>query len=82
MGEIIMGLHLKLKVRNVGGSQGVVLPKEALALLNVQNGDELFLVSDSQGARLTPYDPELQQQLEAVDHVSRKYRDVFKALAQ
>jgi putative addiction module antidote len=79
---MIMGAHLKLKIRNVGGSQGVVLPKEALALLNVQNGDELFLITDPQGARLTAYDPELQIQLEAVDQVSRQYRDVFKALAE
>jgi putative addiction module antidote len=82
MQESFMGAHFKLKVRAVGGSQGVVLPKEALALLNVQNGDELFLVSDAQGARLTPYDPDLRQQLEAVDRVSRKHRDVFKALAE
>ena len=34
---------LKLKVKQIGNSAGVVLPKEALNHLNVDKGDEIFL---------------------------------------
>ena len=34
---------LELKLRRVGNSVGLVLPKEALARLNAEDGDALFL---------------------------------------
>jgi len=34
-----MGMVLELKLRRVGNSMGLVLPKEALARLNADEGD-------------------------------------------
>ncbi len=34
---------IQLKVRPVGNSLGVVLPREALARLNLKDGDSLYL---------------------------------------
>jgi putative addiction module antidote len=48
---------LELKVRKIGNSLGVVLPKEAISRLRAGDGDRLFLVEGPNGAyQLTPYD--------------------------
>ena len=46
---------LELKLRKVGNSVGVVLPKETLARLNVEEGDTLALTDTPEGGlRVTP----------------------------
>ena len=52
-----------LKIRQIGNSLGVVLPKEALSRLNVKEGDQLFLTEAPDGSvRLTPYDPDFEKE--------------------
>ncbi len=47
-----------VKVRKVGASLGVVLPKELLAELDLGEGDTLYPVRTPDGVELTRYDPE------------------------
>lgn len=72
----------KLKVTTVGSSAGTVLPKDMLARLKVKKGDTLFAVETPLGYLLTPYDPEIEAQLETGREVMRRYRNTFKALAE
>ena len=44
-----------LKLRAVGTSTGVVLPKELLTQLKVEKGDVLFATETPSGVLLTPY---------------------------
>ena len=44
---------LELKLRKVGNSVGVVLPKEALAHLKAEEGDTVTLTEAQDGIRLT-----------------------------
>ena len=47
-----------LKVRKVGNSSGVILPKGFLEEMDVEEGDGLFAIREADGSlRLTPYDP-------------------------
>lgn len=71
-----------LKLTQVGNSVGVVLPKEALALLRVDKGDTLYLTESAEGFVLTPYDPELAKEIEEGREFMREYRDTFHALAK
>jgi putative addiction module antidote len=73
---------LKLKVTTIGSSAGVILPKEALARLKIQKGDQLFMVETKDGYLLTPYDPSLDEQLEMGRDFMKEYRDTFRALAK
>lgn len=73
---------LALKVTQIGNSVGVILPKEALARLKVEKGDCLFLSETPNGLALTPYDPALEEQLEAGREFMREFRDTFHALAK
>lgn len=71
-----------LKLIQVGGSVGVILPKETLAKLRVGKGDTLFLTEGPEGYRLTPYDPEFERDMELAEEIMREDRDLLRALAK
>ena len=73
---------MKLKITTIGNSAGVILPRELLARLRVENGDELFPLETPDGVRLTTYDPTLAQQMEVAEEVMRKRRTFLHKLAQ
>ena len=73
---------MKLKLRAVGTSTGLVLPKETLQRLKVKRGDILFAVETPNGYLLTPYDPEVGRQLAVGREVMKEHRDTLRALAK
>ena len=73
---------MKLKLRSVGTSTGLLLPKEMLLRLKVKKDDSLFAVETPEGYLLTPYDPEVERQLAKGREFMSKYRDTFRALAK
>ncbi len=70
------------KVIAIGNSAGIILPKEALARLNVRKGDSLFLQETSSGLKISPYDAEFDAKMEVAERMTRRYRDAFKKLAE
>ncbi len=74
---------LQLKVRKIGNSLGVVLPKEAVNRLNASAGDRLFLIEAPEGAyQLTPYDPGFQKKMEKAEEIIGRYRNTLHVLAR
>ena len=74
---------LELKLRKVGNSVGVVLPKEALIHLHAQEGDTVCVTEAPDGSlRMCPTKPEVMQQMEAAQHVIRRYRNTLRELAK
>jgi putative addiction module antidote len=73
---------MRLKLRAVGTSTGIVLPKEILQRLKVKQNDHLFAVETPVGYLLTPYDPELDEQLKLGREFMREHRDTLRALAK
>ena len=71
-----------VKVRKVGNAAGLILPKEALSRLQVQQGDTVFLVETPDGYTITAYDPEFAAQLEAAEKGMRQYRNALHELAK
>ncbi|MEK6710499.1 MAG: AbrB/MazE/SpoVT family DNA-binding domain-containing protein [Nitrospinota bacterium] len=71
-----------VKLRKVGGSLGVILPKEALDALNLKEGDEMFLLRTPEGVKLTPYDPRFARLLKFARDFMRRYRDDMRELAK
>jgi len=71
-----------LKLSQIGNSVGVILPKEVLARLKLVKGDILFLTEAANGITLTPYDPELDEQLKLGREFMHDYRDTFHQLAK
>jgi putative addiction module antidote len=73
---------IKLKVTTIGSSAGIVLPKEALALLKVQKGDSVFLTESPDGVRVTPYNPDFEEQMALARRFMGERRDVLRELAK
>jgi putative addiction module antidote len=73
---------VKLTVRKIGNSLGVILPQETLSDLNVKEGDTLSATATPEGVRLTAFDPEFAAQLEVAKTVMRENRDVLRELAK
>jgi putative addiction module antidote len=73
---------MKLKITTVGNSAGIVLPKELLARLRLDKGDVLYATELSDGIKLTPYDPQLEEQMDVAERVMRKDRNVLRKLAK
>ena len=57
--------------------------EEALARLNVKDGDRLFLTEAPDGSmRITPYDPAFDAQMRAAREGMGKFRNALRELAR
>jgi putative addiction module antidote len=71
-----------LKVTQIGNSLGVILPKEMLARLKVEKGDQLFMTEAPDGYRVTPYRAAAEEQIKAGRQFMHDYRETFRELAK
>ena len=72
---------IALEIKSIGNSAGVILPKEALALLHAKKGDNLYLTETPEGVLLSSYNPELTRQMETAEDIMWEDRDVLRELA-
>jgi putative addiction module antidote len=76
-------MGIELKIRKIGNSVGVILPKEALAHLKVEEGDLLSLTEGpDDSVRLSVSRPDVSRQMEAVQDVMKRYRHTLRELAK
>jgi putative addiction module antidote len=74
---------LELKLRKIGNSLGVVLPKEAVNRLRADDGDRLFLIEGPNGSyQLTPYDPAFEKKMKKAENIIGRYRNTLHALSK
>jgi len=73
---------LKLKLRKVGNSVGVVLPKEVLAHLQVAEGDTVTVTEAQDGVRLSAGNPEFAKTMAVFESLNRRYRNALRELAK
>jgi len=71
-----------VKLRRIGNSLGLILPKDVADQMHVSEGDTLHVVTDANGAHLTPYDPNFDAAMDAFEQTRRKYRNALRALAK
>ena len=73
----------ELKVRRVGNSLGVILPKEVVHRLRATEGRRLFLVETPDSSyRLTPYDPAFEQKRAKAEDIFSRYGNTLHTLAE
>jgi putative addiction module antidote len=76
-------MMLELKIRKVGNSLGVVLPKEAAAKLNVAEGDSVYITESAEGGfRFTAENPEFAAQMKSAEGIIKRYRNTLRELAK
>jgi putative addiction module antidote len=71
-----------LKLTQIGNSIGVILPREVLGRLKLEKGESVFLTETPDGYVITPYNPALDEQIQAGREFMREYRDTFHQLAK
>ena len=76
-------MAIETKVRKIGNSMGIVLPKEALQALRVGEGDTLYLTeTPNNSLAITPEQPGFKEKMEIADDLMRRYRNAFRELAK
>jgi len=76
-------MNLELKLRKVGNSVGIVLPKEVLTYLSAREGDSASLTNAADGTlRVSPTKPEVARQLAVAQDVMHRYRNTLRELAK
>ena len=71
-----------LKIRKIGNSLGIVMPKEALSRLKVTEGGTLYMTDSKDGAfRLTALNETFPEQMKEAERIMREDRDILHKLA-
>ena len=72
-----------LKIRKVGNSLGLVLPKEVISRLRVSEGEDVFLLEGPDNTyRITPFDPGFEKKMEKAEEIMARYRNTLHTLAK
>ena len=75
-------MNKPLKIAKFGNSAGVILPKEMLAKLRADVGDNIFVSETPDGFNITTHDPEFARQMALAEKIMREDRDILHVLAQ
>jgi putative addiction module antidote len=75
-------MSYQLKIRKIGNSYGVVLPKEALATLRVKEGDTLTVTEAPHALNLTASNPDFDKTMQVFESLSLRYRNALRELAK
>ncbi len=74
---------LELKLRKIGNSVGVVLPKNVLNHLKVHEGDAVYITEASdRSVRMSPANAEFTRQMETAQDIIKRYRNALRELAK
>jgi len=74
---------LRLKVRKIGNSLGITLPKNVVQNLDTREGEYLFLLGGSDGSYyLTRYDPGFSRKVILAKNIMERYRNALHELAK
>lgn len=73
----------KTKVRKIGNSLGIVLPKEALQDLQVGEGASLYITkAPGDAVQLTPAKPGFEEKMKVAEDIMKRYRNALQELAK
>ncbi len=76
-------MPIETKVRRIGNSLGIVLNKEALSVLKVEEGATLYLTAAPEDSlRITPGSGEFSEFMQIAERGMRKYRNALRELAK
>ena len=74
---------MKLEIRKIGNSTGIIFPKDLLAQLGLMQGDVVFAsIGPDRTMHLSRSDPHHDKVMEIGREVFREYHETFKALAK
>jgi putative addiction module antidote len=73
---------MKIQIKKIGNSHGLILPKELMQRLDLKRGQELHIVELAGGGfQVLPCDPDFEKTMDVADEIIDEYRDALTALA-
>ncbi len=76
-------MSIKIEIKKIGNSDGLILPKELMQRLDLKRGQQLHVSElPGGGLQLLPYDPDFEKTMEIADEVMDEYRDTLAVLAK
>jgi len=73
---------MKTKIRKIGNSSGIILPKAILDELHLKEGDEITIKKEESHIELFTEDSEFADWAESYRIANTDYKDVLKELAK
>jgi putative addiction module antidote len=74
---------MKVQIKKVGNSDGLILPKELMQRLDLKRGQQLHVIELAGGGfQLLPYDPDFERTMDVADEIMDEYRDMLATLAK
>ena len=74
---------MKIEIKRIGNSEGLILPRELMQRLDLKRGQQLHVVElPGGGFQALPYDPDFDRTMGLADEVMDEYRDTLAALAK
>ncbi len=74
---------MKLEIKRIGKSDGVILPRELMQRMDLKRGQQLHVTElPGGGLQLLPYDPDFEKTMQIADEIMDEYRDTLAALAK
>ncbi len=74
---------MKVEIKKIGNSDGLILPRELVRRLDLKRGQQLHVTELAGGGfQLLPYDPDFEETMQIVDEIIDEYRDTLTALAK
>ncbi len=76
-------MTMQTKIRKIGNSYGIVLPKEAMQAMKVKEGDVLYLTEAPENSiRVTPGNEHFDEVMQIAERGMRRYRNALRELAK
>jgi putative addiction module antidote len=74
---------VKIEVKKIGNSDGLILPRELMQRLDLKRGQQLHIIELAGGGfQVLPYDPDFEKTMKIADEIMDEYRDTLAALAK
>lgn len=76
-------MAIETKVRKIGNSLGIVLPKEALQTLKVEEGATVYLTeAPNCSLKINPEQPDFDKIMQVAEEGMNAYRNTLRELAK
>ena len=76
-------MPMKIEIKKIGNSDGLILPRELMQRLDLKRGQELHVIELAGGGlQLLPYDPDFEKTVGIANEVMDEYWDTLAVLAK
>lgn len=73
---------MRLQIKKIGNSTGLILPKELLQRLGLEQGDEVIVSQEPDGLKIRLMEDDFERGLEIARKAMKKYRSALRELAK